>query len=429
MRLRLGDDAFWSGRHRSDRCTIASLEDETDDPFATTLQTPRSGYVPSPLFYQEWFESTYVGDEYCPTIRNFLEQMSFWKVLMEENGLELEDAYFINAILRRIPKECTKYRSYLEPLLESAVNYGTVLPDELDERLPSPDPQLLPHTKEAKSKKERKPPAGRKALPSSSAFTVEHIEGRLSQIHLECCVCVKDYLGRAYFWRGLLKEHGKTVSDSDFLKIMVRGLSAEYQQIGAHYNMLRTTPAFEKEMLDEFASSLRVLERDIIQSRKLLEQDIARFESSPSLSSVGLLLKELRNRRDPANVMQLDWRIRTYFGLVLLSLFFGALETMVPEQPPGETMESASLGMYIWEMLAIRQHLYLHFRVNDVFIHVVGWALLVLCTAGFNYVDPNSPFSWLSLLFKFALPLIVYHGLVVEEARGRLKGYRRAEHD
>lgn len=98
---------------------------------------------------------------------------------------------------------------------------------------------------------------------------------------------------------------------------MIRGLRAAYQQIGAHYNMLRTTPAFGKEMLDEFASSLRVLERDIDQRRKLFERDTARFESSPSLSSVGLLLEELRNRRDPTNVMQLDWRIRTYFGSTL----------------------------------------------------------------------------------------------------------------
>lgn len=161
MCVRLEDDAFWSGRYGSGRCTTASLEDESDDPFATTLRTPRSGYVPSPFFYQEWFESTYIGDGCCPTIRNLLEQMSFWKVLMEDNGMELEDAYFINTILRRIPDECTEYRSYLEPLLESAVDCGTVLSDELVERLQSPDPQL--HTKEAKSKKGRKTPAGRKA--------------------------------------------------------------------------------------------------------------------------------------------------------------------------------------------------------------------------------------------------------------------------
>ena len=113
MRLRLGDDAFWSGRRRSDRFTAASLEDESDDPLATTLRPPRSGYVPSPLFYQEQFESTYIGIEYCPTVQIFLRQMNFWKVLMEENGIELEDAYLINIILRELPQECTEFRSYL----------------------------------------------------------------------------------------------------------------------------------------------------------------------------------------------------------------------------------------------------------------------------------------------------------------------------
>ena len=248
MRIRLGDDALVSGRLRSDRFTAASLEDESDDPHATTLRTPRSGYVPSPLFYQEWFESTYIGNGHCPTIQNFLEQMSFWKVLMEENGMELEVAYLINAILRRLSNEDTNFRSYLEPMLENAINYGTVLSNEPDEGLQSPDTQL--HTRKAKSKKGRKAPAGQRALPSSRAFTVELIEYRLENICLEYCVCVKDYLGRSNFWRRLLKEHDKTVSDSDFLGIMIRGLSAEYQQIGAHYNMLRTTPAFEKEMLD-----------------------------------------------------------------------------------------------------------------------------------------------------------------------------------
>jgi hypothetical protein len=306
MRLRLGDDAFGSGRDRSDRFTAASLEDETDDPLATTLRTPRSGYVPSPLFYQELFESTYIGDGSCP-VQNFLRQMNFWKVLMEENGIELEDAYLINIILRELPQECTEFRSYLEPLLENAVNNrGTISFDELDEHIKPSEPQLP--KKEAKTEIDRKAPEVPRALPSSRAFDAEYIEVRLKYIRLEFCLCVKDYLGRAYFWRRMLKEYGKDISDSEFLGIMIRGLSDEYLQIGAHYNMLRTTPAFEKETLDEFASHLRVLERDITRHLRALEQDIARFESSPSLNSMRFFLDELRHRRDPANMMQLGWK-------------------------------------------------------------------------------------------------------------------------
>jgi hypothetical protein len=98
-----------------------------------------------------------------------------------------------------------------------------------------------------------------------------------------------------------------------------------------------------------------------------------------------------------------------------------------PSQPLDVTIESASSVPFFWGTLAICQHLYLHFRLDDVFIHVVGWAFLILCTAGFNSFDPTFPFSWVSLLFKIALPLVVYHGLVVEEAWGRVKGCRGAK--
>jgi hypothetical protein len=205
---------------------------------------------------------------------------------------------------------------------------------------------------------------------------------------------------------------------------MIGGLSAEYQQIGAHYNMLRSTPAFEGKMLDEFASDLRVLERDITQRLRVLEQDNARFEANPSLNSIRFFLEELRHRRDPAKVMQLHWKIGTYFGLTLMTLLFGALEAWVP---PSDPIESASTGFCWGSVLVISRHLYLHFRLNDVFVHVVGWAFLVLCTAGFNQFDPAFPFSWSSLMFKVALPLVVYHGLVVEAARGKIKGSRQAK--
>lgn len=339
MCLRLVDDAFCSGRYRSDRFTAASLEDESDDPLATTLRAPRSGYVPSPLFYQEWFESTYTGDGFCPTVQNFLSQMNFWKLLMEENGMELEDAYIINTILRNLPDEFTEFRSYLEPLLENAINCGEVFFDELDEHLRSSEPHL--QIEEAKTEIVRKAPAIPKALPSSRAFDVEHINYRLRTICLEYCVCVKDYLGREYFWRRLLKEHGKTISESNFLGIMIGGLSAEYRQIGAHYNMLRSTPAFEEEMLDEFASDLRVLERDITRRLRVLEQNIAMFEVDPSLNSLRFFLEELCHRRDPANVIQLDWKVRAYFGLIwCLSLSATDIELpTLPEKPMTETLK------------------------------------------------------------------------------------------
>lgn len=354
--------------------------------------------------------------------------MKFWKVLMEDNGMELADTYLINAILRNLPDECTEFRSYLEPLLENAVDYGTVSLDGLDEHLRSSEPQF--QDKETKTEIERKVTATPKALPNSHAFDVEHIDSRLRQIRLEFCVCVKDYLGRSYFWRRLLKEHGKTFSDSDFLEIMISGLSGEYREIGAHYNMLRSTPAFEEEMLDEFASDLRVLERDVARRLGILEQDIARFESSPSLNSMRLFLEELRHRRDPANVMQLNWKIRTYFGFILASLLLSAtdieFETILGE-PISEMMQPASIAPCFWGTAAICQRLYLHFRLKDVFIHVVGWVFLILCTAGFNHFHPDFPFSWLSLMFKVALPMVVYHGLVAEQARGRIKGYREAK--
>jgi hypothetical protein len=310
--------------------------------------------------------------------------MNFWRALMEENGMELENGYLISVVLRSLPIECTKSRSYLKHLLEDVVNRETV--------------SFV---------------AVRMALPSSRAFDVELIESRLRNVCLEFCVCVKDYLGRLYFWRRMLKEHNKDISDSDFLGIMIDGLSPEYQRIGARYDILRSTPAFDKEMLDEFASRLRVLERDI-----------AWFESHPSLNSMAFFVEELFNRRDPANVMQLDWRIRAYFGLTLMSLFISALEYWVLNQPLRDTMESTSIQICALSILVIWRHLYLHFRLKDVFSRVVGWALLVVCTAGLNYSDPSFPFNLLSLLVKVVLPLVVYHGLVVEVARGRLKGYR-----
>jgi hypothetical protein len=107
-----------------------------------------------------------------------------------------------------------------------------------------------------------------------------------------------------------------------------------------------------------------------------------------------------------------------------MSLLFSALEAWVPASDP---MESSSTGFCWWSVLVICRHLYLHFCLNDVFIHVVSWAFLVLCTVDLNYFDPALPLTWSSLLFKVALPLVVYHGLVVEEARGRVRGYRSAK--
>lgn len=281
-----------------------------------------------------------------------------------------------------------------------------------------------------KTEIERKATTVPKALPDSRAFSVEYIEGRLRQLSLEFCVCVKDYLGRAYFWRRLLKEHGKTISDSNFLGIMIGGLSAEYQQIGAHYNILRTTQVFEEEMLNEFASDLRVLERNITRRLRVLKQDIARFEANPTLNSIRYFLEELRYRRDPAKVIQLDWKIGTYFVLILVSLVLSVTDIELPndsEEPMSGILKPAWTLPCSWGTAAICRHLYFHFRLNDVFIHVVGWAFLVLCTAGFNQFDPAFPFTWFSLMFKVALPLVVYHGLVVEQARDRIKGSHKVK--
>jgi hypothetical protein len=69
----------------------------------------------------------------------------------------------------------------------------------------------------------------------------------------------------------------------------------------------------------------------------------------------------------------------------------------------------------------------MHLRLKDVFIPVVGWAVFIAYTVRFNYFDLTSPFGWSSLLLKVTLPLIVYIGLIVKKARGRVEGNRTVE--
>jgi hypothetical protein len=224
-----------------------------------------------------------------------------------------------------------------------------------------------------------------------------------------------------------LEQKGKHMSDFNFLGKLVEGLTPEYKRIGTHYLMLRSTPAFEKDTLDDFAGRLRALEQRNTRLSLALEQKIARFETSPFLDSLGVFVEDLRNHRDPANVVELGWNIQIYSGLVLISFVSHAVASFLAPPPHGEDVAFTSLFPCLVGTFLIAEYLHTHFRPKDVFIPMLGWTSLIVCTAHFGYLDLTSRSARLSPLSKVALPLTVYVGLIVENARGRVKGHPTAK--
>lgn len=159
-----------------------------------------------------------------------------------------------------------------------------------------------------------------------------------------------------YFWRRSLEEHGKEVSDSEFLAAIVKGLTLWYTKIGAHYLMLRSTPAFKKETLEEFACRLMAL-----------EGEIWRFnEYEPETSLIDRVLGDFRYRRGPANVMDIDWKVDAYFGVTTISFLLGITAPMPIIQPFRGGVESVASSLCLVGLLVISRHLVRHVPLFDM---------------------------------------------------------------
>lgn len=108
-------------------------EEDNEDSSATPLQTPSLTFTPSPSFYEERFESTYVED--CASIKDFLEQLQFCRALMKENGKDIDGSYLIRLILTRLPSKYDEPRLFYTSMLHSYAFRRKVTLDEVDRGL------------------------------------------------------------------------------------------------------------------------------------------------------------------------------------------------------------------------------------------------------------------------------------------------------
>jgi hypothetical protein len=387
-------------------------DDSDDDGYrfqpVTFVENPSLECTPSPSFYEERFYSTYLED--CTDVKDFLGQLRFWRALMQANGKAINDCSFIKAILTRLPSEYHDFSSYYESLRQTYPFWGKITIDELDERLRSFEYQF--QEQEAKTEEAKKALTDRRKLASSRTLDPESIHRGLKFTHLEDCRSMKDYLGRMFFWRRSLKEHGEEVTDSNFLDAIVKGLTHDYEQVGTHYLTLRSTPAFNEQILEEFANRLVAIERYL-----------PMFKLDDPLFFNDWMIEDLRYRWGPANVIDIDWKIHGYFGRTPASVLLDVLSLMPGGQPYREgTEEFTRISCFVGVLLVFR-HLIQHFRLVDV----ARWSFFVACIAGLEQFGLVFPFTSASLGFKIVLPLILLNGILVAKARGRVRGCRRAK--
>lgn len=387
--------------------------DDSDDdgyrfPPVTFMEKPSLECTPSPAFYEERFYSTYLED--CTDVKDFLGQLRFWRALMQANEKAINDYSFIKAILTRLPSEYHDFSSYYESLRQTYPFWGKITIDELDERLRSFEYQF--QEQEAKTEEAKKALTDRRKLASSRTLDPEFIHRDLKFTHLEDCRSMKDYLGRMFFWQRSLKEHGEEVTDSNFLDAIVKGLTHDYEQVGTHCLTLRSTPAFNEQILEEFANRLVAIERYL-----------PMFKLEDPLFFNDWLEEDLRYRWGPANVMDIDWKIHGYFGLTLASVLLDVLSLMPGGQPYREGTEEYTRILCFVGVLLVFRHLIRHFRLVDV----ARWTFFVAFIAGLEQFGLVLPITCGSLGFKVVLPLILLNGILVAKARGRVKGCRRAK--
>jgi hypothetical protein len=331
-------------------------DDDGDDdgyrfPPVTFMEKPSLECTPSPSFYEERFYSTYLED--CADINDFLGQLRFWRALIQANGKNINDYSFIGLILTRLSSEYHDFSSYYESLRHTHPFWGKITIDELDERLRSFEYQL--QEKEAKSEEAKKVLTLRREMASSRALDPEFLRHGLKFMHLADCESMKDYLGRMFFWRRLLEEHGEEVADSNFLDAIVKGLTRDYQRVGAHYLSLRSTPAFNEQILEEFANRLVAIERYL----PMFKADLHLYSDDP-------VTDNLHYRWGPANVMDIDWKIKGYFGAALASVLLDAVTLIPASKPHRKAMEESADSLHFLEALLVLQHLIRHFRLVDV---------------------------------------------------------------
>lgn len=398
MTARLQSNSTPSG-DRLDNTPIESThaEEDNEDTYATPLQSPSSTCTPSPSFYEERFESTYVED--CASIKEFLEQLHFWRALMKGNGKDIDNSCLIRFILARLPSGHNEPCLFFTFMLHSYAFRRKVTLDEVDRGLRA----FEFHLQKGKAKDG----------DEKEALNPEFLEHGLKFTHLGDCSGVEDYLGRMYFWRRSLEEHGKEVSDSKFLAAIVKGLTLWYTKIGAHYLMLRSTPAFKKETLEEFACRLLAL-----------EGEIWRFnEYEPETSLIDRVLEDFRYRRGPVNVMDIDWKVDAYFGVTTISFLLGITAPMPIIQPIRGGVESVTSSLCLVGLLVISRHLVRHVPLCDMAV----WIFLSACLLGLNRFSLISSFACYLLGFTVFLPLIVLVGLYIAQSRGRVRGCRRVK--
>lgn len=391
---------------RSDTTPIDSTHAEggNDDTSATPLQTPSLTCTPSASFYEERFQSTYVED--CADINDFLQQLYFWRALMNQNGKDIEDSYLIKLILARLPSEYNEPRSFYTSMLHSYAFCGKVTLGEVDRGLRFFGNLLQEKT--ATTEDERKALGGVRAKASSQPLNVEFLEHGLKFTHFGDCLSVEDYLGRMYFWRRSFKGRGKNVGNSAFLEAMIKGLTVHSRKIGAHYLMSRCTPTFDDQALEEFASRLLAL-----------EEEIHSFDRDRTPNLIELILGDLRYRWRPVNVVEMDWKLKSYFVLAAVSFALGIMMLIPATKPFHEGIQVAILVLWLLGLLLVSRHLirYLLFVGLGVRVRV----LLDACSlSGFTCLGLISPTACLSLAFIIYLPSVVLEGIAIAQARGRV---------
>jgi len=300
-------------------------------------------------------------------------------------------------------------------MLRSFAFCGKVTLKEIDQGLRVYENLL--QEKKAKTEDEKKALAERRVDANSQTLNVEFLEHGLEFTHLEDCASLEDYLGRMFFWRRSLKEHSKELNDAEFLGAIIKGLTIHYRKIAAHYLMLRSTPAFNKDTLDEFAGRLLAI-----------EEEIHRFNYERGTNPGDLILPDLedfRYRWSPANVMDtcIDWRIKAYYGVMLSSLLLGGLAFVTTARLYREPIEFTSASLCVLGTQLTLRHLVRHLSLREI----VAWTFFVACAACLNHLYLISSVTWLGFGFQIVLPLIVLNGIRVADARGSIKGRRRAK--
>jgi hypothetical protein len=332
---------------------------------------------------------------------------------MNQNGKDIEDSYLIKLILARLPSEYNEPRAFYTSMLRSYAFCGKVTLGEVDRSLRFFGNLL--QEKKAETEAGRKALVEVRAKANSQPLSVEFLEHGLKFTHLGDCPSVEDYLGRMHFWRRSFKERGKEVGNSAFLEAMIKGLTVHSRKIGAHYLMSRCTPTFDDQALEEFASRLLAL-----------EEEIHSFDRDHTPNLVEIILGDLPYRWRPVNVVEMDWKLKSYFVLTAVSFALNIIMLTPATKPFHESIQLAILVLWLVSLLLVSQHLIRYLLFVDLGVRVR--VLLDACSIlGFTCLDFISPVSCLSLAFVIYLPSVVLEGIAIAEARGRVRGCRKVK--